>query len=292
MRRVKITAVWTLAVLCVVALTAAGAEAPADSNGGWSRSLDLGLVFNQSGYSDSWAGDELGQAVWTATANLLLSRQIASETVWQNTVKLLYGQTHQQKRTDSGAKYWAAPEKSTDRIFLESLLRFAERNFLNPYVSVTVESQFQDERNTFLSPALITESAGLGRQFVDTGDTRLFSRLGAAFRQRTARGLSTVTDGGLESVTDLTHKLSETLQVVSRLRLFKALSSSLDDGSVIPSRRDDWKAVDMAWETTVSAQVSKVVQTSLFVEWLYDKEISHKGRYREQYGFGITYKMF
>ncbi len=285
-----------LASLAAGLLLAAGpvfcADAPADTAGGWSKSLDLGLVFNQSGYSDSWAGDELGQAVWTATVNMLFARNISAETRWRNTIKLLYGQTHQQKRDAAGSKYWAAPEKSTDRIFVESLLRFSENNWLNPYAAVTLESQFQDERNTFLSPALITESAGVGRQFLNSDDTKLFTRIGAAFRQRTARGMDTVTDGGIESVTDLTHKLSENLQVVSKLRLFKALDSSIDQDLAGPTRRDDWKAVDVAWETTVSAQVSKVIQTSLFVEWLYDKEISRKGRYRELYGFGITYKLF
>jgi putative salt-induced outer membrane protein YdiY len=284
-----------LAAVLLVLLAAVpvfAADSPADTTGGWSCSMDLGLVFNQSGYSDSWAGDELGQVVWTATANMLFARNITAGTVWRNTIKLLYGQTHQQKRDSAGAKHWAAPEKSTDRIFVESLLRFSEENWLNPYAAVTLESQFQDDLNTFLSPALITESAGVGRQFIDSGETKLFSRLGAAFRQRTARGMDTVTDGGLESVTDLTHKLSENLQVVSKLRLFKALDSSIDQDLGGTPQEDDWKAIDVAWETTISAQVSKVVQTSLFVEWLYDKEISRKGRYREIYGFGITYKLF
>ncbi len=276
----------------LIAAAAPAADAPPDSSRGWRKSLDLGLLFNQSGYSDSWAGDELGQIVWTATANLQLERNVSAGTVWRNTVKLLYGQTHQQKRGDDGTKHWSAPEKSTDRIYAESLLRFSEKKFLNPYAALTLESQFQDDQGTFLSPALITESAGLGRQFLDDERTRLFARLGVAFRQRTARGSATVTDGGLESVTDVRHKLSENIQLVTKLRLFKALDSSIDKDLAGTAQQDDWKAVDVAWETTLSAQVSKVVQTSLFVEWLYDKEISRKGRYRELYGFGITYKLF
>ena len=273
-------------ILMAVLLTA-GAATAAD----WEKTADLGLIFTQSGYSDSWAGDELGTVVWTFTGDLLAQKDITATTNWRNTLKLTYGQTHQE-HDDGGEKTWGSPIKSTDRIFLESLMRFGIENPLTPYVAFAAETQFHDANDNIFSPALLTESAGVGRELIKNDRTELLTRVGLGVRQRMAYGMKTVDDAGFEWVSDLSHTFNDRLKAVSKLRVFQAVTSSLKDDLAGLPNQDDWKGTDVAFETTFSASVSKYIQTTLFVEWLYDKEISRKGRYREIFGFGITYKLF
>lgn len=271
-----------LAVLVAASVSTAGE---------WEKSADLGLLFNQSGYSDDWDGDELGSMVWTFTADMVAQKAMSESTIWKNTLKLKYGQTHQEKENDGG-KYWGSPTKSTDRVFMESLMRFGVEHPITPYAAFVVESQFHDANDNILSPAMLTESAGVGREMIKTEETELLTRVGFAARQHMYHGAKTVTDMGLEWVTDVSHVFNENLKAVSKLRVFQALDSSAKDDLVGLPDEDDWKGTDVAWETTLSATVSKYVQTSLFFELLYDEEIVKKARYRELFGFGVTYKLF
>ncbi|MBC8423254.1 DUF3078 domain-containing protein [bacterium] len=280
-------------IVCLVVLVASAAAYAEDAPeiGVWEKSADLGLLFNQSSYSDKWAGDELGTLVWTFTADMVAAKNMSASTRWRNTLNLKYGQTHQEK-DDGGDKGWGAPLKSTDRIFFESLVRFGVKHPITPYAAFTVESQFHDGDNNLFSPALLTESAGVGRQLIKDERTDLLTRVGFAVRQRMAYGQKTVSDAGIEWVTDLSHTFSENLKAVSKLRVFQALTSSAKDDLVGLPGEDNWKGADVAWETTLSAAVSKYIQTTLFFELLYDKEIIDEVRYRELFGFGVTYKLF
>ncbi len=280
-------------IVCLAVLAAAAVAYAEDAPvvGVWEKSADLGLLFNQSNYSDEWAGDELGTMVWTFTADVVAAKNLSESTNWRNTLNLKYGQTHQEK-DDGGDKRWGAPQKTTDRIFFESLMRFGVEHPITPYAAFTVESQFHDGDNNLFTPALLTESAGVGRQLVKDERTDLLTRVGFAARQRMANGVKTVNDAGLEWVTDLSHTFSENLKAVSKLRVFKAITSSASDDLAGLPGENDWKGADVAWETTLSASVSKYIQTTLFFELLYDKEIVDELRYRELFGFGVTYKLF
>jgi len=281
------------AIVCVALLATAVAANAEDApvTDGWAKSADLGLLFSQSSYSDEWAGDELGTVTWTFTADMVAEKNMSTSANWKNTLKLMYGQTHQERDSDDGDG-WSKPLKSTDRVFLESLMRFGMDHPITPYVAFTLESQFHDGNNNILSPSLLTESAGVGRQLIKDEHTDLQTRVGFAMRQRMAHAAKTVNDAGLEWVTDLSHTFNENLKAVSKLRVFKALTSSASDDLAGMPGEDDWKGVDVAWETTLSAAVSKYIQTTLFFELLYDKEIVDEMRYRELFGFGVTYKLF
>lgn len=273
-----------LSLLCVAASVGATES---------EKSADLGLVINQSGYSSSWDGDELGTLNWTITADIATKRPLNESTIWQNQIKLAYGKTSNEERADDGGKDWTDAEKTTDRVFWESLLKFAEGNYVNPYAAVTWESQFHDADDNVFNPSLLVESAGLGRTLLENERTEVFTRLGVAYRQRFQKGADTATDAGLDWVTDVSHTFNDQLKGVSKLRVFQALTSSADDD--IPEAdpaKDYWKTVDVAWEATLSASVSKYIQTTLFWEVLYDKEIDTDARWREIFGVGVTYKLF
>ena len=290
-----------LCSLAVVPLLLASAAAD-----GWDRSADLALTVNQTSYSTSWAGEETGTITWGFTGDLLAERTF-SKAGWRNTLKLQFGQTHLQDVDASGDKRWLSPQKSSDRIFFESLLRFVLSKPVDPYLSLTVDTQFYDgsveDVRRYLNPLLLTEAVGVSRTFSKTEKTELLSRLGFALRQHIENTVvsidpeeteyETATDGGLEWVTDFSHTFpSNVAKYVTKLRVYEAFFYSKSDDLKGLPEEDYWRAPDITWENTLSATVAKYVQFSLFFELLYDKEIDLRGRFRETLGVGLTYKLF
>jgi len=275
--------------------------------GGWKATADVGLNVNQASYSSSWTGGEEASVAWTLAANLIAERQFKPTLNWRNTLRLAFGQFHREREDAAGNRSWESPEKSSDRVFFESLMRFTLGGFVDPYASVTFESQFYDATDArltrYLNPILLTESAGIGRTFIKNERTEFYSRVGAALRQNIVqtvvgedpdldREFDSSLDGGAEWVTDMRHAISPQLNYTGRLRVFEAVFYSESDKLEGLPEEDYWKTPDVAWENTLSAAVAKYVQASLFFELLYDKQIDLRGRWREILGLGITYKLF
>jgi hypothetical protein len=306
-KRVLIGLIVLVGSLALGAAPGAQDKAPTPPVTGWQKTADLGLNLNQSSYSNSWSGAETAAISWTLNTNLGAEKQLSPKLNVRNTFKLSFGQTHREARTevagtDKVRRNWMAPEKSTDRIFFETLGR------------ATFESQFYDPADSavangaavtiqrFVHPMLITESAGVGRTISKNEWTECYSRLGFAVRQRLTRDVvrfdpkqlksASTTDGGLEWVTDYTRTFGASLKCVSKLRVFRALFNSEADDLKGLANADYWKTPDVAWENTLSASVAKYIQVSLFFELLYDKEIDLRGRFRETLGFGLAYKLF
>jgi hypothetical protein len=293
----------TILVLVLGLGCALGAQA-----GEWQKSADTSLNLTQSAYSDTWTGSELGAVSWTWNANLVLENQLSPRTHFKNDLKLQFGQSHQQVFDENGDRAWDRPRKANDRIFDEALLKLTLGGFLDPYAAVTVETQFYDgkvrARKFSLDPLQVTEAVGGSRTLLKNDTTELATRLGFGLRQNRNREVdpadpengtltASSTEGGLECVTDLSRTFGEDrLKIVSKLRLFQALFNSRSDELEGMPNEDDWKKLDVAWETTLSASISKYIQTTLFFELLYDKEISADTRWRQTLGLGVSYKLF
>jgi len=271
------------------------------------RTADLGLSMNQSAYSDSWAGGEYGSINWTFNANLASKRSLSERFRLENALKLAYGQNHGQYDGEDGARAWASPEKSSDRIYFESLLKMTLGKAIDPYFALTAESQFYDlsvpEVPRYGNPILLSESVGIGRTLMEKENAKLFTRLGFALRQHLSNDVvdvateeterNTINDGGIEWVTDYEQSWNEELKFVSKLRVFQAVfNSESEDLEELPVGGDYWKTADIAWEGTLTASVAKYVQVNLFFELLYDKEVDLRGRFREVMGLGLTYQVF
>ncbi len=145
--------------------------------GKWYPNLEAGLAFTQGTYSDNWNGGDKGSIVWALIANGTLENQMNQKANWRNTLKLAFGQTHQQKADSSGGRYWETPQKSTDLIDFESLLRLTLGGFVDPFASFAFQSQFQDASDPFgrklaFNPMQFKESAGIARKFIDTEERR------------------------------------------------------------------------------------------------------------------------
>lgn len=272
---------------------------------GWEVDSDINLTLSQSAYSDSWQGTELSNITWLASSNTSLQKQMKDWLHNRNTLKMAFGQTHLQKTDAAGDKYWEDPEKSTDKIDLESLWRFTLQSWVDPFVAGRMESQFLDltqeaaDNTRFLNPMLFTESAGVMRTFIDNEATIFNTRFGAAFRQNINRDqidisgeketLSTM-DGGLEMVSELQKNINAPLKSTfrSRLQVFQALFNSESDDL----ETDDWKSPDMVWENTLSTKLFGLVSANLLFELRYEKEQVHEMQWKQMLGLGISYTLF
>ncbi len=270
----------------------------------WKIDSNLSVTISQSAFSDSWVGPELSNITWVASSTTTAEKQLKSWLQNKNTLKLAFGQTHFQKSgLDANLnqkKYWERPEKTTDKIDLESMLRFTTQAWVDPFFAARFESQFLDisqEEIRIINPMLFTETAGIIRSFIDEENRLFTTRLGASFREKIDRDVitesnkETVTtvDGGLELVSEYTQKLRMPLQMDlrSRFQLYQALFNSKSD-----DLNDDWKALDMVWENTISTKLFGAISANLIFDLRYDKEQVDKMQWKQMLGLGISYTLF
>ena len=62
----------------------------------WTASVDANITMTQYSYTDNWAGGEAGAMAWTFFSNSLAEKQITDIVNNKNTLKLLFGQNHNQ----------------------------------------------------------------------------------------------------------------------------------------------------------------------------------------------------
>ncbi|HOZ00693.1 MAG TPA: DUF3078 domain-containing protein [Candidatus Syntrophosphaera sp.] len=261
---------------------------------GWQLDSDVMVNLTQSSYSDNWTGSELSNITWVAASNSTAQKQLKEWLKNKTSLNLAFGQTHLQKTDGNGNKYWEAPEKSTDKIALESLLQFTLQSFVDPYVAGRLDSQFLDEQagqETFLvNPLLFTESAGIMKTILDLEKTKLDVRLGGAVRENVDRRLDDVpVDGGVEGVANFKHVFSAlNASYNSKLTAYQALFNSKSDE--LPN--EDWKALDYKWENLLTFKLWKLLGVNLTFDMIYDKEKAPEAQWKESLGLGLSYTLF
>lgn len=305
-RKGPVRAVVALALGGVMLISAASAFAADEEKklevGKWYPTLESGLNFTQSSYSDNWNGGDKGSLVWAFITNGSLENQLTESTNWRSQLKLAFGQTHQQVVRDDKSRGWDKPEKSTDLVDFETVFRFTLGWVVDPYVSGRFESQFMDitdpaGRTLKFNPLKFKESGGVARQFIKTEDRELLTRLGFTFRQSNRRFYEfedpalgdntmseTTNDGGFEWVTDYrTQVLQDKVTWTTKLSLYQPVFYSFSDrfdgisadslaAAGLPGDVKDYpKALDVDWENIFSTQITSYLSVNLYARWLYDK---------------------
>ncbi|MBU0509353.1 DUF3078 domain-containing protein [bacterium] len=295
-----------LVLILAVSVAAAQETTPAQK---WKVQIESGLGVTQAAYSDNWTGGESGSILWASAFRGKAEKQISPSWYWGNELKLAFGQTHNQvKVTDSlgvETKKWTSPQKSTDKIRYDGILRLTRGWVVDPYAAGVFESQFLDASGTrkrYVNPVDLTETMGVARDVVKIPDRYvLTTRFGAGFRQRficrddpadPAKTISeSSNDGGLEWVTDFALGSAKSkYSFLSKLTLFQALFySKADELKGLPNE-DYWKTADLNWDNVLTANVTSILQVSLAWQLLYDKEIDLGGRLKETLTLGVAYK--
>ncbi|MEJ2305990.1 MAG: DUF3078 domain-containing protein [candidate division WOR-3 bacterium] len=265
----------------------------------WVYSADAGFILNGSTYSNNWVGGEVGTISWKFLGNSMAEKQINPKINNKNTLELIFGQTYNQ---DIASRKWSSPLEAADKIDLESILRFTLNWVLDPVIAARVESQFYDNRDTnnarFCNPIKITESFGVARAVFKSERKELIIRTGTALKQTIDRGIIEVEtgekstditkEGGLELVADLTIRtFDEKFSYKSKFSVFEALFKNKDGEE---GDENYWRYPDINWENTLTTGITKYLSLDLYVQFLYDREIGERPRYRQTMGLGLTYK--
>lgn len=271
----------------------------------WTVEADASLSMNQNSYSNNWSGDEKSSLSWAANLNFLAEKQLSAMLHNKNTLKLAFGQTHNQYVNEEGDKNWAKPDKSTDLVDLESILRFTLGVFVDPYLSGRWQSQFLDESipgdTKIFNPNTLTESFGIARIFIKDEKKEFSTRLGAAFKQylNSHEGIDNTNDGGVEFVADYKSLLAaDNITFNSKLNVYKAVYYSESDALEGTEYEDDWKAPRLTWENIISAKLTRLISLNLNVTMIYDEtKLDKEGKsikdiqIKETLALGVSYKL-
>jgi len=206
-------------------------------------SLNGGISLNiaQNFYSESWSGTETGSIIWMLMVDIGWGKHLSGSLVLNNTFKSGYGQTYSQS-SETGE--WLPPVKSTDRIENETVLKLVKGWAVDPFTSLTLQSQFYDntipDTTLFINPITITLGAGASRTILKNKNTEVVSRIGYAMKQSIERNSENSRDGGIEWITEAQTSVGKNVKYNGRLKLYRAFYSSNPDPSGY------WKSPDLA----------------------------------------------
>lgn len=293
---------YCLKILPLMLLALSQVNAQDKETTGSNKSLMFDLTSTQTSYSDSWVGGEAGSVNWVANLNTTITQNLKYNLGLRSRLKLSFGQTLTQ---DATTKIWNRSKKSTDLIDLENVVSLAVTWPVDPYLAQRVETQFYDGSNPnkklTLSPFKLTESIGLTRKFYKNDKDLVVSRLGLGIRQIISKTItdtitlavetSTAYDGGIESVSEVDLAVHKNIRYNGKLSLFKTLQSSKSDDLIGTEFENDWKAVDLNFENSFSGSLTKLITVNLYFQFLYDKEISRKVRFKQTLALGVVFKL-
>jgi hypothetical protein len=250
---------------------------------GWSKRMVGTLNLTQANF-DNWVQGGENSLAWQLNANGIYDYEQVTYK-WSNAAKITYGEN---KIGSQDAR------KSIDEIRLESVYSYKLGIFINPYVSLTGETQMMPGYNysdtarvrisNFLDPGYFMQGIGVGIEPVKEFKTRA----GFALKETVADVFVSYTDDpgtgkiekiriepGIESVSDLATKLSENIIFTSKLELFSNV------------KRFD--QIDVRWDNIFLAKVSTYIDVNFNIKLFYDKDISKKRQLKQALSLGLTY---
>lgn len=268
----------------------------------WKIDLNTNVTTAVNSYSDSWVGGEAGSFTWAAQFLGVAEKQFNKTLNDKATLKLQFGQTKVQDKT---SKRWAAPQKSSDLIDFEELLRLTMGGWVDPFISARLVSQFRDESDSllirYLNPADITEAVGMSRTLVKNQNTDWSIRLGGAARQLVERNkldpktgersnYDVTNDGGAEFTMDLKAANKKNwLAYIGSLRVYEPLVSSKAEELIGTDDENGWRYPHVKWDNSLSVTFAKYLMLNMSLSAFYDRDISKNFRLKEIFSAGFTY---
>jgi hypothetical protein len=250
---------------------------------GWTNRMIGTLNLTQASF-DNWAQGGENSLAWQLNVNGIFDYE-KIKYKWNNTIKIAYGEN--KIGSDEAIK-------SIDEIRLESVYHRKWSIYVNPYISLTGETQMMPgyqygdtakiRISNFLDPGYFTQGIGAGIEPVKEFKTRL----GFALKETIADNFVNFTDDpgtgeveklriepGIESVSDLETKLSENIIFTSKLELFSNVKR--------------FEEIDVRWDNIFLAKVSTYIDVNLNIKLFYDKDISKKRQLKQALSMGLTY---
>ncbi|MBN1560318.1 DUF3078 domain-containing protein [candidate division KSB1 bacterium] len=250
---------------------------------GWQNEATASLNLAQSTFDNYSQGGENSTA-WQFRLGLKFVND-QEKFNWANTGKFEYG--HSKSGEDES-------KKSVDEIKVESVMSLKLWQTVNPYASVTGETQFAPgydyalepkvQISNLLDPGTFRESIGLAYK-----PSEIFqARLGAAMKQTVARDFTFRTDDpetdkveklhnelGADGVLDFNYKISENSLIKSKVELFSNMKT--------------FDQIDIIWDTDLTAKITKYIGFNFNVKLVYDRDISTMRQLKQIMGIGLSY---
>jgi len=247
---------------------------------GWNKNMVGGLNFNQSQF-DNWQRGGENSWNWQLDFNAQFDYH-QKKFGWLNKGKLAFGQS---KTGSNEAK------KSADEIRLESVLVYKVAKHINPYLSVSGQTQLVEgfvytdtskiRISNFMDPGYFTQALGLGFKPWSFFTTRIGASLKETVtrtefaKDRFAAGESPRIEYGAESVSDVNYQLTESILYVGRVELFSNLKS--------------FNEIDVNWDNLFTAKVAEYLNVTFNFNLFYDRDISVKRQLKQTLAVGLTY---
>ena len=279
-------------ILCNSALAQTGTNAPPAApivphDTIWRHELIVGINLSQVSFTH-WEAGGTNTLAYLASVMGKSVRDNAA-TNWCTSYKFAFGQT---KIVDD------APRTSDDEINIESLLTFKIDSTINPYVDVSLFTQFAPgyqypdtgakvQVSDFFDPAFIKQSAGVGW----LQSKALQTRLGVALREIVTNHYNqyandpsspgihkTRIEGGFESASQLQLQLDDNVLFNGKLDLFAPIKT-LD-------------RIVVHGEASIIAKVSKYFSAQLSAIFINEPDISPYTQIQEGLSIGINYSIF
>ena len=267
----------------------------------WRLSTDATATFAFNSYNESWNNMESGSLLWTVRSTTLAKKQLKDGLYSENTLKLAFGQI---KFADRESKKWSPPEKSTDLIDMETLLKLKVKSLsADPFLSLRAVSQFYDTRDPdnyrYANPLTLTKSFGATKYLFRQPDISWQMRFGGALRlnidrdtipyeyidglwESGRRETSVITDAGLELVTEFKIKRFDAAHITGKLTIFEALARPYH----LQTR--GWRHPDVSFETAVSINITKHLIVNYMAGLIYDREIDSDPGIRQTLSAGLS----
>ncbi len=250
---------------------------------GWKNEVLGSLNLTQTSF-DNWSQGGENSLSWQLNLNAKFVDDQADHK-WTNIGKFVFGQI---RVGDQSSR------KSVDEIMLETTYAFLLGWFVDPYISLTGQTQFtkgfdygtdpKTAVSNFLDPGYFTQSVGVGY----TPNDMIKTRIGAALREtitsdfnqyaddpQTSALEKTKTEAGMESVTDFVYKMEEDLVFTSNLRLFSNLIQL--------------KQIVARWDNLLTAKITEYVNVNFNYQMFYDHIISPQRQIKQSLALGINY---
>jgi Protein of unknown function (DUF3078) len=263
-------------------------SAPADSTAGpWRHDLTFRFQLSQASFTNWEQGGENALA-YRASLEGTSVRQDSSLT-WTTSYQFVFGQT---KAGNQGVR------KNDDNIALETILGLRSGPSINPFVSVSLQTQFAngykydsnggaEAVSKFFDPGYITEYVGAG--YTPAGIVKV--RLGFALRETIVSRFTMYTDdpetgkvenvrvdGGPSMVTELEWKLNENMLLKSKLNLFSPLRQF--DRIIVRS------------DNSLTARISTLLAINIDVNVINEPDVTPRTQLKESLSLGLNYAIW
>jgi Protein of unknown function (DUF3078) len=253
----------------------------------WNHDLVLGFGLTQVSFTD-W--EQGGENSLSYRASLEGKSVRAGATItWSTDYKFIFGQTR------SGTQ---GMRKNDDRIDVESVVSYDIGTYVNPFASLSIQTQFakgfkygkdggREAVSEFFDPAYITQYIGVGYMPVSI----LRIRLGFALRETIVSRFTIYTDepgteqvekfridGGPSIVTELEWKLDDNILLKSKLNLFAPIRSF--DHIIVRS------------DNSLSARVNRFLSVDLELALINERDISPRTQIKQSIAVGLNYAIW